>query len=159
MMAPIIVFYNNKSCLTEMMQTLSFFLNIDKKFPNLIVLKTQFMPATYSWEVAQHRLNLGGWKGMPLFHISMFCEVLFFCLFFCPLSRLNNFKGLSCFFGKTWPVQWWSTKLTLWADQTWSSLRFSLPPLMHFWNYIAGCTSELRRWDGHGFPIMGCCTV
>ena len=49
-------------------------------------MTTQFIPATYSWEAAQHCLNLGGWKGMPLLHISMFCGVfhLFVCFVFFP---------------------------------------------------------------------------
>lgn len=52
------------------------------------------MPATYSWDVAQHWLNLGGWKGMPLLHTSMFCGVLFFCLFFLSSFQTEQFQRI-----------------------------------------------------------------
>lgn len=117
---------------------------MDEKFPNLIVWKTQFMPATYSWELTQQWLNFEGWKGMPLLHIPM----LFVFLVFAFFPDWTILKDRAASFCKIWPVQWcsWLNLIFLEIQSPTSNAFLKLHCKLH-------PRARKTRWQG--FPITG----
>lgn len=94
--------------------------------------------------IKEHRLS-STW-GITRNAFSSKCLFLPFLLLlvFVFFPDWTNSKDWAISFLNTWPVKYWSIKFMLSAETSlilWDSVSL---PLMHSWNYIASCISELE---------------